>query len=198
MGTLININESNVFENATQNDLIQVLLSEIRSIDLDRSLQAGPRKQLELNPLRKSPAQLRLFAVPDGSLGISVSSSPEDSARGLQVIDVDDFTYFAPGDVISSVNGIVLSKLSPEFAVNILLQSNNRNLCVIRDMGDACNDMPQASCESSTFQDKCATEGTSSARMIPTKIGPYNTFINKMKCKFSDGTLASNLYFDHA
>lgn len=186
MGIVTSINQSKVMQNAAPNDLLQVLVSEIRSIDLNRSLLDSTRKRIEKKSLQKFPSQLRIFAVPDGPLGISVSSSPQDSLLGLKIIDVDEFTYFAPGDIIASVNGVLLKELSPDFAVGIFTESTSRQLTIVRDSNAFCG--ASSSLREKSNQDTLPAEAGQEGIHF-TKTGPYHPFIKKMQWKFQTSPL---------
>lgn len=194
MGVLANVNDFQIVEDATQNDLLQVLLSEIRSIDVNCTVGCETKKRLDLQPLQKYAYQVRMFTVPNGTLGISVAPAPQEAELGLKIIDVDDFVHFAPGDIIASVNGVLLHKLTPEFAVNIFSQSRDRHLTVIRgfefnnndetatrppagertDRGDHNTEQPSSSC------------GAEDPVFLPRRSGSYHSFIQKMRTKLRD------------
>lgn len=196
MGVIQSINNSAFFESATHNDLLRVLVSEIRSIDLARGVNAATRAKMESGPLKRSPSQIRLFSVPDGPLGIAVSSEPEASALGLIILEVDDFMHFMPGDVIASVNGVLLHQLSPELAVNIFSESKQRQLTVIRVM-DTNNNAEKSESISDCgggvagFGDRGEDqrhrhfeEEEYFQTIAIARNGPYHQYIKKMKNKF--------------
>lgn len=182
MGILRNINATKVTENTTPNDLLNVLISEIHSIDIDRSLQEERRQSMGKNPLMKAPSQIRIFSVPDGPLGISVSSTPQDSVKGLKITDVDDLTYFAPGDTIASVNGVLLRELTPEFAVNILSESKDRHLTIIRQPVTISDKVSLSDCEPDDLENSSLAGYQEGA--LQTRCGPYHYYIKKMQSKF--------------
>ena len=185
MGILANINDFQVVEDATQNDLLQVLLSEIHSINVDCNVGSDTKKQLELKPLQKSAYQVRMFAVPNGPLGISVASTPHDSSLGLKIIDVDDFVYFAPGDIIASVNGVLLHKLTPEFAVSIFSKSTERHLTVVRgfDVNEDDTAWPAENERNNLTHTKERYISGPDAHFL-IRNSPYYSFIKKMRTKF--------------
>jgi hypothetical protein len=127
-GKLKNANDCAISEDIANNDLLNLFLSEIRSIDIDPNIHAA-------NYLQRARAQVRLFEVPDGPLGITVSEVPQSNGGivgGLMVLEVENMTYFSPGDVISGINGVSVRNLTPELAVAMLSQTKNRKLIVVR------------------------------------------------------------------
>jgi hypothetical protein len=127
-GKLKNANDCAISEDIANNDLMNLFLSEIRSIDVDPYIHAANRMQ-------RARAQVRLFDVPDGPLGITVSEVNRGNGGvlgGLMVLEVENMTYFSPGDVISAINGVSVRNLAPELAVAMLSQTKNRKLIVVR------------------------------------------------------------------
>lgn len=127
-GRLRNANDCAISDDIANNDLINLFLNEIRAVDLDPNVRAA-------NRLQRARAQVRLFDVPDGPLGITVSEVSRNDgsiAAGLRVLEVENLVYFSPGDIISAINGVSMRNLRPELAVAMLTQTKNRKLIVVR------------------------------------------------------------------
>jgi hypothetical protein len=136
-GKLINLNDCPITSDNQPNELLEVMQSSVESIDLKTNIKSVlfPEK------LKTTSYQIRFFSVPDGPLSISVSGGYDENVpfqSGLTVVEVDDFNYFAPGDIITAVNNIKLSNMYLELATNIFSRSVGRKLTVIRGYCDNC------------------------------------------------------------
>ena len=129
IGRVVSVNNCDVTEHGEASSFVHLFQSEISNVELDQKLSLS-------EPLERSGSQIRLFDVPDGSLGIEVSAEIGNGSGivGLRVLAVDKLEYFLPGDVITCVNGISLSKLDEKLALEILSTTKTRRISVIRKM----------------------------------------------------------------
>lgn len=185
VGRLVNINDIAVFNDVTQKDILHLLMSRVRSIDLDHS----PTRKGDLS---RSLFQIRIFAVPNGPLGISVSSSLD----GLVIIDSKSLLYFMPGDIITAVNDMNLRCVSAELAVHMFSESSDRHLTVLRKLSEGERDSSSKNEETNDIKlSECCLVNDRLSGVYKLYEGGHQGYINKLRRKFIMNSVASSSVF---
>ncbi len=142
-GRIIAINDLNVeTSDISASDIVQL----IKTTKIDKiTISTEPLQSAEMQPATNLNSSFRFVQLPDGAVGLTVSSAhplstnvigSEVCVEGLSVVNKSNEIYdFTVGDVIVSVNDISLVGLSTSAAVNILSSTKDRNVTVLRRPG---------------------------------------------------------------
>jgi len=106
------------------------------------SVEAAQLKSTNEWPSLSKRVKLKFVRVPNGHLGLKLAISDSSSShQGLKVMDSErnkltTSGILNPGDVILTVNGIILAGLSPEDTSSIFKNAENRLLIVLENPGE--------------------------------------------------------------